>query len=177
VTGRARFPRRPGALALAGALLGLVGAGALLGLAGGGTPVATGRGGDADADPPGRIALGREVYDLHCAACHGAGLEGAPDWRTPLPSGRLPAPPHDATGHTWHHPDAVLFRIVRGGTAAFVGGGYESDMPGFGGVLSDAEIEAVLAYIRSTWPERERRFQREVTRADEAARTGPGGRR
>jgi mono/diheme cytochrome c family protein len=119
-----------------------------------------------------QIALGRAVYDLHCAACHGADLEGQPDWRTPLPSGRLPAPPHDASGHTWHHPDAVLFRIVRDGTAAVVGGGYESDMPGFGEILDDAEIEAVLAFIRSTWPERERRFQREITRADEAARAG-----
>jgi hypothetical protein len=87
------------------------------------------RAGETEAAPPGQIALGRAVYDAHCAACHGAELEGQPDWRTPLPSGRLPAPPHDASGHTWHHPDAVLFRIVRDGAAAVVGGGYESDMP------------------------------------------------
>jgi mono/diheme cytochrome c family protein len=161
VTGGARSPRSRGALVLAAVLLGLAGAAALL---------ATGRGGDAGTEPPERIALGRAVYDLHCASCHGADLQGAPDWRTPLPSGRMPAPPHDATGHTWHHPDSVLFRIVRHGTAAVVGGGYESDMPGFGGILSDAEIAAVLAFIRSTWPERERRFQRDLTRADEAAR-------
>jgi mono/diheme cytochrome c family protein len=118
-----------------------------------------------------QIALGRAVYDVHCAGCHGADLEGQPDWRTPLASGRLPAPPHDASGHTWHHPDAVLVSIVREGTAAVVGGGYESDMPGFGEILDDAEIEAVLALIRSTWPERERRFQEEVTRASGAADT------
>ncbi|WP_370029939.1 cytochrome c [Oceanicella sp. SM1341] len=112
------------------------------------------------------IAQGRQIYADQCAACHGAELEGQPDWRSPLPSGRLPAPPHDASGHTWHHPDEVLFRIVREGTAAIVGGGYESDMPGFGDVLSDAEIRAVLAYIRSTWPERERRYQESVSRAD-----------
>jgi mono/diheme cytochrome c family protein len=63
----------------------------------------------------------------------------------------------------------VLVSIVREGTAAVVGGGYESDMPGFGEILDDAEIEAVLAFIRSTWPERERRFQEEVTRASGAA--------
>ncbi|PQV57841.1 cbb3-type cytochrome c oxidase subunit III [Defluviimonas denitrificans] len=112
------------------------------------------------------ISQGRQVYVDQCAACHGADLVGQPDWRSPLPSGRLPAPPHDASGHTWHHPDDVLFRIVKEGTAAIVGGGYESDMPGFGDVLSDADIRAVLAYIKSNWPERERGYQQAVTRGE-----------
>lgn len=117
----------------------------------------------AAAENAATIALGRTIYDAQCAACHGAKLEGQPDWQMPLPSGRLPAPPHDATGHTWHHPDDILFRIVKEGTAAIVGGGYESDMPGFADVLSDAEIRAVLAYIKSTWPERERSYQAETS--------------
>lgn len=117
----------------------------------------------ADAENAETIALGRTIYETQCAACHGAQLEGQPDWQMPLPSGRLPAPPHDATGHTWHHPDDMLFRIVKEGTAAIVGGGYESDMPGFADVLSDAEIRAVLAYIKSTWPERERSYQAETS--------------
>ena len=112
------------------------------------------------------IKQGRQVYADQCAVCHGAQLEGQPDWRSPLPSGRLPAPPHDETGHTWHHRDDILFRIVKEGTAAIVGGGYESDMPGFGDVLSDAEIRAVLAYIKSTWPERERSYQEGVSPAN-----------
>ena len=109
------------------------------------------------------IEQGRQIYADQCASCHGAQLEGQPDWKTPLPSGRLPAPPHDADGHTWHHPDDILFRIVREGTAAIVGGGYESDMPGFADLLSDAEIRAVLAYIKSTWPERERTYQENLS--------------
>jgi mono/diheme cytochrome c family protein len=109
------------------------------------------------------IEQGRQIYADQCASCHGAQLEGQPDWKTPLPSGRLPAPPHDAGGHTWHHPDDILFRIVREGTAAIVGGGYESDMPGFADLLSDAEIRAVLGYIKSTWPERERTYQENVS--------------
>lgn len=113
------------------------------------------------------IAQGRQIYADHCAACHGADLEGQPDWRTRLPSGRLPAPPHDESGHTWHHPDQVLFRIVNEGTAAIVGGGYESDMPGFADVLSDAEIRAVLDYIKSTWAERERSYQERLSQADQ----------
>jgi mono/diheme cytochrome c family protein len=112
------------------------------------------------------FAQGHQIYADLCAACHGADLEGQPDWRTPLASGRLPAPPHDESGHTWHHPDEVLFRIVKEGTAAVVGGGYESDMPGFADVLSDAEIRAVLDYIKSTWPERERSYQLEVSRSE-----------
>ncbi|WP_252970164.1 c-type cytochrome [Brevundimonas vancanneytii] len=105
-----------------------------------------------------------QIYADQCASCHGAQLEGQPDWKTPLPSGRLPAPPHDADGHTWHHPDDILFRIVKEGTAAIVGGGYKSDMPGFA-VLSDAEIQAALAYIKSTWPERELTYQENVSQA------------
>lgn len=110
------------------------------------------------------VEQGRQVYADQCASCHGANLEGQPDWRSPLPSGRLPAPPHDESGHTWHHADEVLFRIVKEGTAAIVGGSYESDMPGFADSLNDAEIRAVLAFIKSTWPERERGYQEEVSR-------------
>jgi hypothetical protein len=92
-----------------------------------------------------------------------------PDWRRPLSSGRLPAPPHDATGHTWHHPDRMLREIILRGTAAMVGDGYESDMPGFADLLTEAEVEAILDYLKSEWPERERAHQARVTTADEAA--------
>ena len=81
-------------------------------------------------------------------------------------SGRMPAPPHDASGHTWHHRDDVLFRLVKEGVTAVVGGGYESDMPGFAGVLSDEEIRAILAFIKSTWPERQRGYQAAISAQD-----------
>ncbi|RKF15339.1 cytochrome c [Roseovarius spongiae] len=111
------------------------------------------------------IASGQEVYAANCASCHGAELEGQPDWRRRLDNGRMPAPPHDASGHTWHHADRQLFTITKHGIGAVVPG-YESDMPAFEGILSDAEITAVLAYIKSSWPERERAFQAEVTAND-----------
>lgn len=116
------------------------------------------------------LARGEAVYAENCAACHGAALEGEPDWRTPKPDGRLPAPPHDASGHTWHHPDRVLFAIVREGTEAVVGDGYDSDMPGYADILGDADIRSVLAWIRESWPERERAFQAAVTAQDAALR-------
>lgn len=114
----------------------------------------------------GVVAEGKAVYEAHCAACHGSELEGQPDWQSPLPSGSLPAPPHDASGHTWHHSDAVLFQIVKEGTAAVVGNGYQSDMPGFGDLLTDAEIQAVITYIKSTWPERERDYQAQIPQVE-----------
>ncbi|WP_299621139.1 cytochrome c [uncultured Tateyamaria sp.] len=97
-------------------------------------------------------AEGQGLYADYCAACHGTQLEGQADWRVPLANGRLPAPPHDVSGHTWHHPDAQLFDIVKYGTAALVGGSYQSDMAGYEEVLTDDQIIAVMAYIKSTWP-------------------------
>src|SRR6185312_5919400 len=103
-----------------------------------------------------KVALGAKVYAQHCAACHGAKLEGQPNWRERLPNGRLPAPPHDESGHTWHHADRVLFAITKNGLVPpYATPGYESDMPAFGAKLSDDEIWAVLAFIKSHWTTRE----------------------
>ena len=97
------------------------------------------------------VDTGRREYMRACASCHGANLEGQPNWRERLPNGRLPAPPHDATGHTWHHTDIVLFQIIKNGPAAYPRD-YPTDMPAFGGSLSDDEIASVIAFIKSTWP-------------------------
>ena len=111
-----------------------------------------------DPDDSEQVALGRSVYAEHCAICHGANLEGQPNWQNRNANGRLPAPPHDASGHTWHHPDEQLMLMTKKGVSAIVPG-YQSDMPAFEGLLSDEEIAAVLAFIQSTWPSdiRERR--------------------
>jgi mono/diheme cytochrome c family protein len=122
-----------------------------------------GQGSPADPNDAVQVALGKTVYDAQCALCHGANLEGQPNWQTRNANGRLPAPPHDASGHTWHHPDAVLFGITKNGIGAYAPAGYQSDMPAFGGVLSDAEIWAVLAYIKSRWPEDVRVKQEHIT--------------
>lgn len=105
------------------------------------------------SDDPEVVAAGAAIYAAQCAACHGAELEGQPGWRGKGPDGRLPAPPHDETGHTWHHGDEVLFRLTKEGPKAFAGPDYQTAMPGFAGVLSDAEILAVLSYIKAQWPE------------------------
>lgn len=99
-----------------------------------------------------QVARGQALYSKHCASCHGAKLEGQPEWKQRRPNGRLPAPPHDASGHTWHHPDLVLFDITKRGASAVVGRGHQSDMPPFAGMMSDEEIWSVLAFIKSSWP-------------------------
>ena len=124
----------------------------------------------ADPADPQQVARGAAVYARHCSACHGAKLEGQPNWQERLPSGRMPAPPHDASGHTWHHPDNVLFGITKNGLVPgkYAPPRYESDMPAFGAQLTDEEIWAVLAYLKSAWPDKIRAAQAQITR--EAAR-------
>ncbi len=112
------------------------------------------------------VQLGKKVYAAQCAACHGANFEGQPNWRQRKPNGRLPAPPHDVSGHTWHHPDQVLFDIVKHGLVPGVTApeGYESDMPGYAAILSDHEIRASLAYIKRAWPAQAQSIQRQLTK-------------
>tara|TARA_R110000772_G_scaffold165951_2_gene277658 strand:+ start:380 stop:826 length:447 start_codon:yes stop_codon:yes gene_type:complete len=106
----------------------------------------------ADPNDKAQVDRGQIVYQANCAACHGGNLEGQPDWRYRKPDGRLPAPPHDETGHTWHHSDEHLVGITKYGPGKFVPGGYESDMPAFEDTIPDKDIWAVIAYIKSIWP-------------------------
>ena len=103
------------------------------------------------------ITEGQNIYQEQCASCHGKNLEGEPNWKTPKSNGRMPAPPHNMTGHTWHHHDALLFEITKFGTEAYIGRNYKSDMIGYKDILSDQEIVSVLSYIKSTWPLRDQR--------------------
>ncbi len=118
-----------------------------------------------DSQDQGLVAHGQTIYTAHCAACHGVNLQGQFNWRNRLSNGRLPAPPHDENGHTWHHPDAQLFDIVQNGLVPgrTAPEGYESDMPAYGDTLSDQDIVAVLAYIKSRWPVAALKAQRNVT--------------
>ncbi len=116
----------------------------------------------ADASNPKLVARGEVLYQQHCASCHGANLEGQPNWRERDADGMLPAPPHDMTGHTWHHSDALLFDVTKWGSTAVIGGDYMSNMPGFAETMSDGDIWAVLAYIKSTWPPQIQEIQSEL---------------
>ena len=112
------------------------------------------------------IQRGAAVYAQACANCHGTNLEGQPNWQVRRPDGLLPAPPHDATGHTWHHPEHVLFDVTRNGLQKLAGPNYKTAMPAFADKLSDNDIIAVLSFIKSTWPPKQRQAN------DAASKTG-----
>jgi S-disulfanyl-L-cysteine oxidoreductase SoxD len=116
-----------------------------------------------------QIALGKQVYLANCASCHGINGEGqrpaAPLERDE--TGRYPAPPHDDTGHTWHHDDDLLINIIRNGGVGDPVNFY--DMPAYRGKLTDVEINAVVAYIKTLWTDEQRAYQQEQT---DAVRSG-----
>lgn len=111
-------------------------------------------------------AEGKALYQTNCASCHGTRGEGQPDWKTKKPDGLYPAPPHDSSGHTWHHADGLLFRIVREGGQVAGPPGFKSGMPAFGGTLSDAQIRATLEYIKTFWGPTERKSQADQSLRD-----------
>lgn len=105
------------------------------------------------------VSLGQVLYAQYCATCHGVNLEGAPNWKTPLEDGAFPPPPQDSSGHTWHHPDALLLEIIaNGGDPAT-----NSRMPAFKGQLNKTEIMAILDFIKSKWGTEERQRQWWIT--------------
>jgi mono/diheme cytochrome c family protein len=115
----------------------------------------------------GQMQTGRALYVANCAQCHGAQAEGNPVWKTVQPDGTYLPPPHDSSGHTWHHSDRLLSRIIReGGQAVYGANGLESRMPAFGNTLGEDEIAAVLAYFKSLWGATQREFQAAATEQD-----------
>lgn len=122
----------------------------------------------ADGDPPTDVAAvrrGAALYRVHCATCHGARVEAAPDWKEPDARGDYPPPPHDSTGHTWHHADGLLYRIVATGVTDTTSR-HPPRMPAFRDSLSPAEIRAVLTYLKTLWTPAQRRRQSEASRED-----------
>ncbi len=95
-----------------------------------------------------RVARGGKLYKENCAKCHGANAEGTPDWRVRKPDGKLKPPPLNGTGHAWHHSKALLMSIITEGSI-----GKGGDMPAWGKKLTQDEIDAVLTWVQSKWPE------------------------
>ena len=113
---------------------------------------------------PESVASGKQVYDQYYASCHGGNLEGVPNWKESQPDGSFLPPPHDSNGHTWHHPDPVLIKIIANGGDPEL---YNTKMPRFGDQLTEIEIKAVLDYIKSSWGQEEREYQWWMTAREE----------
>ncbi len=90
------------------------------------------------------VRQGEAIYTSTCITCHGD--ETGSDRQ-------FGAPPHNETGHTWHHPDRLLFEWILEGPPL------RTAMPAFKETLSEEEVRAVLAYIKTFWPEDIRRNQ------------------
>jgi mono/diheme cytochrome c family protein len=114
-------------------------------------------------DPP-LVKSGAAIYRQSCASCHGARGEGAAAWDVPDKLGELPAPPHDAKGHTWKHSDAMLYRIVQDGWRDAFNKTDRLTMPPFNGQLSHTETIAVITYLKTLWTPKQRQFQWEESR-------------
>ena len=99
------------------------------------------------------VKMGEKVYLEQCASCHGVNLEGQVGWQDTMVDGMRLAPPHDKSGHTWHHPDEMLFNLTKYGFKAMINDDYKVSMPVYDGILSDEEIIATLSYIKSKWPD------------------------
>ncbi len=106
----------------------------------------------ADADNDTLTARGAGLYGPYCAGCHGRRLEGQALWQLRDQYLGRRAPPHDSTGHTWQHADEDLFAMTKYGRFPQAPKGVVSFMPAFEKSLSDDDIVAVIAFIKSRWP-------------------------
>jgi len=86
---------------------------------------------------------GAAVFEANCQTCHqanGLGVQGA---IPPLAGSRYVTGPAEA-------PVQILLHGIDG-PISVRGADYDGRMPRFGEVLTDAEIAAVVSYVRSTW--------------------------
>lgn len=113
---------------------------------------------------PGLVKQGQALYQQYCASCHGANAEGAPKWQERDEHGELPAPPHNAEGHTWRHSDAELYEMVSKGWRDPFNKTKRLTMPAFGDALTPEQIRAVITYLETLWTPEQREFQAEESR-------------
>ena len=108
---------------------------------------------DADAERPAQVALGRGLYRQQCSYCHGSDREGHEDWRpdTPVASGL--GPPLDERSPAVERSDRQIFERVKFGGQPFLPPPARSQMPAFEFNLTDAQIWALVAYLKNRWPE------------------------
>jgi len=109
---------------------------------------------------PTEFAQGRQIYEQYCAACHGWQGEGAANWKKPDEKGEMPPPPHDETGHTWRHSDAMLFKMIAEGWRYPFNKSDRLTMPAFEEQMTAQEIQSVIDYLKTLWTDEQREYQK-----------------
>ncbi len=94
-----------------------------------------------------KIRRGKIVYQTNCATCHDSNGEYTPGWRNKGPNGKYPPPPLNGSAHTWHHSTETLENMIREGSLSGMGG-----MPAWENKLTTQEIDDVIVWITSIWP-------------------------
>ena len=101
------------------------------------------KGAGVASDTGAATADGKAVFGTYCSACHGAGGAGGG-----------PFPPLAGNPHVTGADTAALVATVlngRSGPLEIGGQTYGGVMPAWKGTLSNAQIAAVLSYIRTSW--------------------------
>jgi cytochrome c len=109
-----------------------------------------------------RLAAGQRNYNTYCAHCHGYAGEGqhpATIEQTQTYGYNL-VPAHDESGHTWQHPDQLLFEVTKYGIRNPLN---LYRMTPFGSQLSDDDIFGVIDYMKTFWTDEQREYQQQLT--------------
>jgi mono/diheme cytochrome c family protein len=89
------------------------------------------------------LAQGKNLYETHCIDCHGADGKGLPPPYPPLAGNRA---------ITMDHSVNAVRIVLNGGFAPGTAANPRPyGMPPFSHVLDDAEVAAVVSYIRASW--------------------------
>lgn len=115
------------------------------------------------------LETGGRLYADNCAQCHGPIAQGHPDWQNAAAGGYVAAPPLDATGPLPQRSRAALVATIKAGVQR----NGEPIMPAWQGRLSDADIDAILAWVLAQWPAAQYEVWRAANTAAASASTHP----